>query len=58
MARLIEAISSLTNAAKEITFIQSLLAGHTFCEACEASANIVGNDNAGQTSATQLTRTT
>ena len=37
--------------------MQSLQAGHTFGEACEAWANIMGNDNASQTSEIQLTRT-
>jgi hypothetical protein len=38
----------------EVVFVQSLQAGHTFGETCEALAGIVGEDNAAQTAATQL----
>lgn len=38
----------------EATFVQSLQAGHTFGETCEALAGVVGDDNAAKTAATQL----
>nr|WP_295774542.1 DNA-binding domain-containing protein [Rhodoferax sp.] len=38
----------------EVTFVQSLQAGHTFGETCEALANVVGESNAAHTAATQL----
>lgn len=36
------------------TFVQSLQAGHTFGETCEALASVVGEDSAAQTAAAQL----
>jgi hypothetical protein len=38
----------------ETTFVQSLQAGHTFGETCEALAGVVGEDYAAQTAANQL----
>ncbi|MEO7107849.1 MAG: DNA-binding domain-containing protein [Rhodoferax sp.] len=38
----------------EVSFVQSLHAGHTFAEICEALADVVGEDTAAQTAATQL----
>lgn len=38
----------------ETSFVQSLQAGHSFGEICEALAEVVGDDNAARTAATQL----